>query len=751
MQEKTRYGNNGTIKYIGEKVDVVNDNTRYARNRNKQWEYGYNEEYDIVIISKDGTLGEIYEMAGIKVGLPNSPDIKDIFKSDEKRENQVWKRTEVPKGLTADNWENLYGDYVEQQFDYRNNGYWLMIDGQKIYLTGTYWYFLQWVKIEGDYNNYRGVQNEFMIFWEACKADHRCYGMIYGKNRRMGATSMGVAESLETGSAIEDKFLGIISKAGKPDAKDIFDRCVTAFKRLPPFFKPRTDGQTTPKTELVFKEESRKRKKGETIIEGEGLNTTVKWFNTSLNSMDGMPIFRVLIDEYAKWSDVPFDKYWRIIRTSMTKGRRIFGKAMCISTVNHWDKGGKEAYSVWKDSDIRERDLNGQTLSGLYKLFIPSKYCMEGFYDIYGNSIIDDNKEGAISDMGDKVYIGSISYLRNKLQKLKKDPEKYYEELRQFPDTERDMFRRSSDECYFNGAKLQEQIEYNQYELEEDDYGNNSIERGNFVRENGLQDGDVIWKPDPKNGRFWLAKGCHPPPEMRNKKEMIMKHGVYAWSPGNPELGSIGIDPFNRSKTSDGRGSDGAIHLLTRYNALGFPNNAFILEYLARPKKIEIFYEDCISAMVYFGVPILPELSSDRFSAHIIERGYRHYVLTNPYKLWSDLTPTEKEMGGVNAQGAQFREAQFQAVNTYIEDYIGLAMDNSNREIGEMGFMPFTRTLEQWLNTDPDKRTDFDAYISSSLAIIANQGLIKKDVQQAAPIKMPFKRFDNSGNISVMR
>ena len=751
MQEESRYGSNGTIKYIGVKVDVVNDNTRYERNRNKKWEYGYNEEYDIVIISKDGTLGEIYEISGLKVGLPNAPDVKIMFKSDEKREKQIWQRTEVPKGLTADNWENLYGDYVEQQFDYRNEGYWLMINGQKIYLTGTYWYFLQWVKIEGDYNNYRAVQNEFMIFWEACKADYRSYGMIYGKNRRMGATSMGVAESLETGSAIEDKFLGIISKAGKPDAKDIFDRCVTAFKRLPPFFKPRTEGQTTPKTELAFVEESRKRKKGETIVEGEGLNTTIKWFNTALNSMDGMPVFRVLIDECGKWSDVPFDKYWRIIRTSMTKGRRIFGKAMCISTINHWDKGGKQFFDVWKDSDIRERDLNGQTLSGLYSLFIPSKYCMEGFYDIYGNSIIDDHKQGAVSDIGDKVYIGSISYLRNKLQKLKKDPEKYYEELRQFPDTERDMFRRSSDECYFNGAKLQEQIEYNTYELEEDDYGNNSIERGNFVRENGLQESDVIWKPDPKNGRFWLAKGCHPTPEMRNKKEMVMKHGVYAWSPGNPELGSIGIDPFNRSKTSDGRGSDGAIHLLTRYNALGFPNNAFILEYLARPKKIEIFYEDCISAMVYFGVPILPELSSDRFSAYIIERGYRHYVLTNPYKLWADLTPTEKEMGGVNAQGAQFREAQFQAVNTYIEDYVGIAMDDANRSIGDMGFMPFTRTLEQWLNTDPDKRTDYDAYISSSLAIIANQGLITKDVQKAAPIKMPFKRFDNSGNISIMR
>lgn len=751
MQEDKRYGSNGTIKYLGQKVEVMNERLRFTKNSEKSWEYGYNHQYDMVVISKDGTLGDVYEIAGIKIGLPNAPETKDIFKSSEKAKEQVWERTELPKGLTEHNWETLYDDYVSEQFRYRLDGYWVMINGQKIYLTGTYWYFLQWIKIEGDYNNYRAIQNEFMIFWEACKADNRCYGVIYGKNRRMGATSLGVAELTETGSAIEDKFLGIISKAGKPDAKDIFDRCVTSFKRLPAFFKPMTDGQTTPKTELVFKEPSRKRKKGETVTEGSGLNTTVKWFNTALNSMDGMPVYRVLLDEAGKWSDVPFDKYWRIIRTSMTKGRRIFGKAMCISTINHWDKGGKQFFDVWKDSDIKERDLNGQTLSGLYKLFIPARYCMEGFYDIYGNSIVEDVKEGILSDVGDKIYIGSVSYLRNKLAKLKKDPEKLYEELRQFPDTERDMFRRSSDECFFNAAKIQEQIEHNTYELEEDDYGNKAIERGNFVWKDGIKDSEVVWKPDPKNGRFWLASGCHPNEELRNKKEMVFKNGLYAWSPSNPQLGSIGIDPFNRSKTSDGRGSDGAIHLLTRYNALGFPNNAFILEYIARPKKIEIFYEDCIMCMVYFGVPILPELSSDRFSAYIIERGYRHFVLTNPYKLWKDLTPTEKEMGGVNAQGAEFREAQFQAVNTYIEDYIGIAIDDSNRSIGEMGFMPFTRTLEDWLNTDPDKRTDHDAYISSSLAIIANQGHVKKDVQKAAPIKMPFKRFDNSGNISVMR
>jgi hypothetical protein len=57
-----------------------------------------------------------------------------------------------------------------------------------------------------------------MIFWEACKADNRCYGMQYVKNRRFGATLLGIFEFLESGTITPDKLLGMISKKGK-DAK----------------------------------------------------------------------------------------------------------------------------------------------------------------------------------------------------------------------------------------------------------------------------------------------------------------------------------------------------------------------------------------------------------------------------------------------------------------------------------------------------------------------------------------------------
>ena len=39
-------------------------------NRYKKWEYGYNAEHDIVVISKTGDIGEIYDIQNLKIALP---------------------------------------------------------------------------------------------------------------------------------------------------------------------------------------------------------------------------------------------------------------------------------------------------------------------------------------------------------------------------------------------------------------------------------------------------------------------------------------------------------------------------------------------------------------------------------------------------------------------------------------------------------------------------------------------------------
>ena len=56
-------------------------------NRYKKWEYGYNKEYDIVVISKTGKIGEIYEIQNLRIALP---EIDNPYKRSDKKLEQYW-------------------------------------------------------------------------------------------------------------------------------------------------------------------------------------------------------------------------------------------------------------------------------------------------------------------------------------------------------------------------------------------------------------------------------------------------------------------------------------------------------------------------------------------------------------------------------------------------------------------------------------------------------------------------------------
>ena len=70
------------------KPKVLKRTNRYAK-----WEYGYNEEHDVVIISKTGKIGEIYEIQGLKIALPKE-EKPHVF------DGNTWEYSEYPKELS---------------------------------------------------------------------------------------------------------------------------------------------------------------------------------------------------------------------------------------------------------------------------------------------------------------------------------------------------------------------------------------------------------------------------------------------------------------------------------------------------------------------------------------------------------------------------------------------------------------------------------------------------------------------------
>jgi len=693
-------------------VEPIKKTTISRLNKGKKWKYGYNKEHDLVVISKTGEIGEIYEIQNFQIALPKE---RSVYSNKEKK----WKQFEYPKELGrlknifdwrayAEEKKADWFDYIDEEFKRREQGFWFNNKGTPTYITGTHYMYLQWSKIDVGAPDFREANRLFYIFWEACKADKRCYGMCYLKNRRSGFSFMSSAETVNQATISSDARFGILSKTGA-DAKKMFtDKVVPISINYPFFFSPIQDGMDRPKSELAYRVPASKftRKKittNEKLEDLEGLDTTIDWKNTGDNSYDGEKLKLLVHDESGKW-ERPDNilNNWRVTKTCLRLGSRIIGKCMMGSTSNSLDKGGENFKKLYNASDVTKRNRNGQTASGLYSLFIPMEWNYEGFIDEHGSPVFDTPDHEVFDPHGELIDIGVVDSWQNEADGLKGDQDALNEFYRQFPRTTEHAFRDETKNSIFNLVKLYEQIDYN-----EEMSRTLGITKGNFQWVNGVKDSTVIFYPDPK-GRFKVS--WVPPSNIQNK--VVIKNGV-KW-PGNEHMGAFGCDSYDISGTVDGVGSKGALHGLTKFSMEDAPANTFFLEYLARPQTAEIFFEDVLMALVFYGMPLLAENNKPRLLYYLRRRGYRGYSMNRPDKIWNKLSTAEKEVGGIPNSSEDIKQAHAAAIEMYIQDHVGMQQD------GSFGDCYFNELLNDWAKFDINKRTKHDASISSGLAIMAN-------------------------------
>ena len=724
--------------------DYITPSTLKKYNKNKKWEYGYNEQHDIVVISKDGTIGDVYEIQNLKIALPQQ---KNIYKFKE----NTWSKFTYPKVLSKiksvfdfkkypEDFKERWYDYIDNEFTLREEGFWFYNQNIPTYLTGTHYMYLQWSKIDVGAPDFRESNRLFFIFWEACKADPRSYGMCYLKNRRSGFSFMASGEVVNLATISSDSRYGILSKSG-PDAKKMFtDKVVPISVNYPFFFKPTQDGMDRPKTELAYRVPATKytRRKltasaDETLQEElQGLDTPIDWKNTGDNSYDGEKLKLLVHDESGKW-EKPNNilNNWRVTKTTLRLGSKIIGKCMMGSTSNSLDKGGRNFKKLYDDSDVTQRNSNGQTRSGLYSLFIPMEWNYEGYIDSYGLPVFDTPKKPVKDTQGSLIKQGVIEYWNNEVEGLKDDQDGLNEFYRQFPRTTKHAFRDESKESLFNLTKIYEQIDFN-----EDVKNSINVTQGNFQWENGEQDTRVIFMPN-KNGRFFVTWI----PEYSIQNRRYNKNGINY--PGNEHIGAFGCDPYDISGTVDKRGSNGSLHGLTKFSMENHPPNHFFLEYIARPQTAEIFFEDVLMACVFYGMPILAENNKPRLLYYFKKRGYRGFAMNRPDKKRNKLSVTEKEIGGIPNSSEDIKQAHASAIETYIEHFVGL------KETG-YGDMYFQRTLEDWAKFNINNRTTHDASISSGLALMAcNKHRYTPSVKrELKAVDLGIKKYNNKGATS---
>jgi hypothetical protein len=691
-------------------------------------------------IDPNGTEGDYFESSGLLIVLPKKPKRSEILFHAQPKKLQLWQRLPMPEELqrirSMDEWlekpaefRKKFRVYIEEEFQRRRDGVWFYNNGVPTYITGRHYMFLQWSKIDIGYPSYLAFQREIFLHMAACEADPRCFGQLYTKCRRSGYTNICSAVLVDEATQVKDKLLGIQSKTGKDAQENIFMKKVVAiFRSYPFFFKPIQDGTTNPRMELAFREPSKRiTKNNKTSYRGDALNTVINWKNTTNNAYDGEKLHMLYLDEAGKW-ERPTDirEAWRIERTCLIVGKKVVGKAIVGSTVNPMDKGGKEYKGLWYDSDPNERNANGRTRSGLYRIFIPAYEALEGFFDEYGNAVVEDPSQtvhihgDVIGIDGEVIDLGSKTYLKNERKSFKDNPSELNEVTRQFPFTEDEAFRDSIEGSLFNIGKIYQQIEHN------DELFPNPVVVGNFVWKE--KDKEVAFSPTP-NGRFRVAWM----PDASERNVIKLERGKMV--PPFPNYGCGGVDSYDLDATVDNRGSKGALHMYNKFS-LNRPPNMFVVEYASRPDLASIFYEDVLMCAFFYGYPLLIENNKYGIARHFEARGYDGYLLGRPEHLKSRTSSgSSVKTKGIPSNSQDVIQTHAQSIEAYIHDHVGV-----NHETGEVGNMYFNRTLEDWIGFKIDKRTKFDLTISSGLALLAAQKPKEKE-RSSFDEKRFFRRY----------
>ena len=626
-----------------------------------------------------------------------------------------------------------------------------MNNGEAVYLTGNHYFALQWCQMldNGGYMDFRYAQLNMFYHLEACIIDNRSLGQLFLKSRRTGFTYIILSILLNMSTGQKNGKYGMTSKSGD-DVEEVWMKFSYMFLSLPFYLRPVVKGKEDSPNELFFgmpSDNTKETKKARKMDLTDYLNTNIDQRPTKNDSYDSVKLDGYLGDEAYKWRK-PSDYivHLGMISPTMMPAGKVVGKAFIGSTMGSMAKGGDQGCEMIKGSQVKDRDeTTGKTATALYFHFLAAQDNMEEFTDRYGKCWTVKPPRGTKNVLGEKITLGSIEYLMAiEEQKRRQSDKALNEQLRTYPRNIEHAMRDESADSVFNLTKLYEQVDYNRELRDEDKYTT-----GDFDWEGGVKDSDVVFNPNPK-GRFkvsWIPSKVDGTETLKNRVKEI--NGQFF--PLNENCVRFGCDPFSY-KSTHGKGSKGGIHgktvTLPDGNA---PANKFVVEYIARPADEYIFFEDVIKVVRFYGAPILVESNKLDLLRHMQLRGYRGFAMNRLDRPKHKLNSNELAYGGQMMSGKDILDSHMGAIGTWIQNYVGIYTDEVRnlRPIGEMGDMPFSETLVDWLAFNPDKRTEFDATISSGLSIMACQEekyKPRKIERKKIVVGNMLKKYNNKGS-----
>jgi hypothetical protein len=627
----------------------------------------------------------------------------DVIQRSLLHAEQFWVPTQLPENYrqkrnaerVAQRADPDYTDpdleaFRSQEWRRRMFGVWFMNNGKMEFITGTHYLFLTYWMLDDGLPEFRIPDRDFFYAWDAVAENPDCAGLILLTKRRQGKTAKSGVIMYDRTSRNRRVRGGIQSKT-EDDARDIvfFNGVVMPFLYMVDFFVPKFDKgrEWPPKDKIRFFAQGQRGKDVEVEMldynDPRYLESWIDYKNSKEKAYDGSKLFTYIGDEVAKTANVDVEKRHYVVRKTLLArdGFTITGKMLYTTTIEEMDATSEKFKNLWDDSDQSNVQNGKRTKSWLWRWFAPAYKTL--FYDRYG---YPDEERAKVWLMGER-------------DNLRDNPHALATEIRQNPFTWQEAFRSDGDTCLYNPVIINNRLE----EL---------MWRKNITRRGDLQWVDNATKKEVKfvenpNGRFYIYQD----PDRPNDVKWLMG--------GNPKPNAahkylIGIDPFDHTRTKNGRFSKGAAAVYKRHDPFNKDGDNFVAIYLGRPPHPHMFYEDMIMLCHWYGCQMLFEDQKIGIMHYFdLNRGYKEFMMKN-----------DKGEVGISASTKTHLDI--------VEETGIFITENGHRTM-------FSQLLDDWKLFDVDNTEEFDLQMASGYALIGNSRMKLVHDKRAQKKKMDIK------------
>lgn len=657
---------------------------------------------------------------GVDIRLPNPPPLETIDGYDLPKEEQYWRRRELPDffdTIKRDEDGNALlnaeqSEYAKEEVRRCKEGYWFMNNGVPTYVTGKNYFYLQWWKLEDDIHpNYRDADRRYYIYLNYWENVLWCLGIGRGKKRREGASSQATANIIYECIFYTNSNTGLVSKTNT-DSRDTFtDMVAFGYQQLPPFLKPRQTNRESSVTELVFQAKVDKKSNKD-----KGLRSKVNYRAPVLNAYDRGRMSRLLADEGGKWPlDVPFSRFIGIVSKTLVQGAKRVGFCEAPSTVNEMTKGGGAEFKKFWDAADQFKSGFKKTGNRFVTYFTPSYDNYEGFIDKYGMSVIDEPTQEqydylvsrwvvkdpttgeTVSEISEEdIKKGARVYVLSRRNGLVGDA--LEEEIRMNPMSVQEMFEAANTGCHFNSFNINQRKHF----LEENPVYKRRLV---FYRK---EDGRAMWRDITDNEKDFHWEITQMPPEGEENKSIIRDGKKH---PDRINDGAIAVDSYSNSQGGRKYGSKACAWIGRRFDILrpqetGKPIGCLF----GRPSMKDILHEQTMLAAEYFGYPVFYEHTADDYESYYRQRGKIAYLGMYPLSL---IAPEKRE----NAE--RYKGTPITPFSLTRQMDLGIVFFNEHCDN-----IDWIELLDNALVFDPYDRTKYDMLVSFLilLAVLSDTG-----------------------------